>query len=83
MTVGIQQTLKVGNLLFQFGSYVGVGHQHPALRHLYDVRGTAYVKTLLYGIGGTGERLMLHELESAAVIYERVASYACLLVVCR
>ena len=73
MAVGIQQFLQVDDLRLQFVAAVGVGHEHPVGRHFHYLRGALDVGSAFYGVGRAGERLVLHELEAAAVVYERIS----------
>ena len=81
VAVGIEQLLEVGYLSLQLAAGVGVGYEHTVGRHLHYLRGALDVGAAQYGVLSAGEGLMLHKLESAAVVHEGVAGYAGLLVV--
>ena len=63
MTVGEEKFFQVSDLLAQLDTYVGIGYQHPAVRHLHDLCGALDVGTLLDGILGAREWLVLNELK--------------------
>ena len=69
MTVSIEKLLQVFYLLTEFATYIGIGNQHAAVRHFYNLCGTLDVGTLLDGIFHTRKWLVLDQLESAGVIY--------------
>ena len=68
VAVGIEQLFQGGDLAFLFGSAGSDGHEHSVCRHFDNLCGALYVCSLFDGICRTGERLVLHELESAAVV---------------
>ena len=81
VAVGIEEFLQVGNLLFEQCAFVCVGDEHASVGHFDDLCGALDVGASLDGIGGAAEGLVLYELESSAVIDQRVACNACLFVV--
>ena len=81
MSVGIEQLLEVGNLSIEFLAFIGVGHQHTVGGHLHDLCGRLDVGASQDGIFRAGEWLVLYQLEATAVVDQRVAGNASLLVV--
>lgn len=81
VAVGIEEFLQGINLHFQFLALVGVGHAQPVLVHFHNLRRALDVRSLVDGVLGRGERLVLYQLEAPRVVDQRVARNARLLVV--
>ena len=81
MTVGEEKLFQVGDLLAQLDTYVGIGYQHPAVRHLYDLCGALDVGTSLDGILSACEWLVLNELETTGVIDQGITGDTGLVVI--
>ena len=82
VAIGIEQFFEVGNLRAQLDTFVRVGHQHAVGRHFHNLCCAFDVRATLDGVGCRGERFVLDELKSAAVIDEGVSGYSCFFVVC-
>ena len=80
MPVSIEQFLQVINLPLQLLAFVRVGHPHPMCTHFHNLRGALDVGSRENGILSAGKGLMLHQLEAAAVIDQRIACNTRLLV---
>ena len=76
MTVCVEQAAELFYLLLKLTSLVGVANADAAAHHLDDLRAALDVGAIGNGLGGTGERLVLNELEATAVIDEGVAGDA-------
>lgn len=81
VSIGVKQFFEVGYLRSQLGANVGVVYEHAVGRHLYYLRGRLDVRAPQNGILGAGKRLVLHQLEAAAVVDERVPCDASLFVI--
>lgn len=81
MSVGEQEFFQVLYLSSEFYSFVGVGDEHSVRAHFNDLQSALDVGSFLDGFAGGGEGLVLHELESPAVVNERVSCDSCFFVV--
>lgn len=77
----MEQLFEVNDLGAKFLALVGIGHKHTVLGHLNYLEGALDVCSALYGIGSAGERFVLYELETSAVIHKCISGNACFLVV--
>ena len=82
VAIGVQQALKLLDLLAKLMAYVGVGNTHTVGRHLDNLRCRLDVAALLDSVQGRRERLVLHQYKSTAVIDKGVAGNTSLLMVC-
>ena len=81
MPISVEKFLEIAHLLLQFAALVGVAYEHAAVGHLHNLRGAEDVGAALHGIGRIGKGLVLNEFEAAAVVNQRVAGDARLLMV--
>lgn len=79
---GYEQFHQFVDLRLELLPFVGVAHTHAALTQLHDLRGADDVGAVEHGVLGRRKGFVLHELESAAMEYERIARYARCLVIC-
>ena len=61
VAIGVQQALKLLDLLAKLMAYVGVGNTHTVGRHLDNLRCRLDVAALLDSVQGRRERLVLHQ----------------------
>ena len=81
MTVGVEKLAEVFDLSAEFLAFVGISHPHAMGREFNQLRGGLDVETTLDGVLCIGKRFVLDELEAAAVVNERIACNARLIVI--
>ena len=81
MTVGVEKLAEVFDLSAEFLALVCISHPHAMGREFNQLRSGLDVETTLDGVLCTGKRFVLDELEAAAVVNERIACNARLIVI--
>ena len=77
VAIGVEKFYKFINLPEQFLAFISIAHTHTLLAQLHNLRCAHDVGAVLYRLLSRSKRLMLHELESTAVIHERISGYTC------
>ena len=81
MPIGIEKFLQIVYLAADVSTLVGVGDAHAVGGHLHNLGGAQDICSAEDGVSGRGERLMLHQFKTTAVIHQGVTGNAGLLVI--
>ena len=76
VAVGVEQLAEFFYLFLNLTAFVGIADSNAATHHLYDLRAALDVCPVGNGFQSARKWLVLNELESAAVIDERIACNA-------
>ena len=82
MAICIKQAGQFVDLRLEFFAFVGVAHLLAVIRQFNYLRGAEDIGGRRYGLFGGDEWFMLHQLQTAGVINQRVAGYTGGVVIC-